>query len=1032
MKPHCTKNRQKNHLHGFALVLALLLMAFVLLLILSMTTVLQVEIRSASNSLQMLHARENARLALMLAIGQLQKHAGPDQRVSARADILGDGNFEPSARFWTGVWDTTDPAATPTWLVSGLAVDPSIAAQSSITMEVGFALQSNLPNQSNNFLPTRVEAEGLDQGKYAWWISDEGMKAATSVDEALHKALDELPKGDRYLDYNLNSNKVLHARHDPNFDYHLLFDINDLDSSTKALLDQVVYQDQIGILTANKSQNDRDTIQSTFRHDHTLRNRFVLSDPSNGGLKKDLSFLKTLDFATAKQEQLDTLYDEPNNLITKEVIQLVQFRGDPTAHPNNEIIGMQLGEDTLATTEAKANHFDLLPVISELQISLGIASEDGNAANSSTTDSSLYLVYKVYLELWNPYTIPIMIGDEKMPDSRGFSDIAVEIENLPNFNITNNNSASSVIGSIPNIRIKWSDHCSPKILRPGMVFRTSLPLDSGSISNSHGDNNSGAIQQVLSGSILGNRSDNYTGRFTFNSSPVKISLQGINASNQEREMLTIELKNYSDFSIDYDYNSFNNRSSWLKRVPTSSTGAWGMNANSLEVPGYAFAFRYRMLDEQEVPGAIADISNWLSKYDIRSRSISVDIDSWDLNEAWNSNLILPYDFRVNGADTDLSTFEPSESFKGDHFFHYETSGSYTGRRDRIARFIDPPISEVTDLGAFRSLKYKNYPANSIGNLWGGDLNDHYDRYYFSTLPDPKIVKWDGTIPLANGRIAHHVEIPQLIDPNAAEHLFIENGFNLNSTSKESWKSVLSSKSFPKNTYDFRYEQADDSNAPEWGTHATAIDRITVTQPHAMLHNLSERASDSRFNFVSRADTNGYLNAFSIDNVNWLNSLQYPTFYQSIRELTEADLEALSTAIVQQLQKYYENNGHPPLSMADWLNSGLLQDAIDAVPSLNNRENATDLIPAHSPAHISQATLLNALGPFSFVRSDTFRIRAYGAALNESNGEPQSEAYLEAVVQRLPDEQSNRLFGRSFQILNIQWIAPINDSPPVPR
>jgi hypothetical protein len=1030
MKNQRIIDRQKTHLNGFALVLALLLMAFVLLLILSMTTLLQVESRAASNSLQILHARENARLALMLAIGQLQKHAGPDQRVTARADILGEGNFDPSCKFWTGVWDSTDPSATPTWLVSGISVSPRIAPPVPITMEVGFSASSHHPDQSNHFLPTRVTAQDLDHGQYAWWISDEGLKAATSFHQALHEALEALPEGERYLDYNLNSNKVLHARHDPNFDYHLLFDINDPGSSTKVLMDHVIYQDQVAILAANKSQDDRDTIQAAFRHDHTLRNRFVLSDPRNGGLKKDLSFLKTLDFSTTTQAQLDTLYNEPNHLITKESIQLVQFRGNPTAHPSNEIIGMQLGEDTIETTEAKANHFDLLPVITELQISLGIAAEDGNAAHSSTTDSSVYLVYKVYLELWNPYTVPIMIGDNNLPDSLGFSDIAVEIKNLPNFNITNNNSASSAIGSIPNIRVKWSDHRRPKILRPGMVFRTSLPLDSGSLSNSHGDNNSGTIQQVLGVSILGNRSDNYTGSFTFNSSAVDITLQAINASNQEREMLTIELKNYSDFSIDYDYNSYNKRASWLKRVPTSSTGAWGMNTHSLEVPGYAFAFRYRMLDEQESPGSIADISNWLSEYDIRSRSISVDISSWDLNEAWTSTPALPYDFSVNGADADLSTFEPSESFKGDHFFHYETSGSYTGRRDRIARFIDPPISEVTDLGAFRSLKYKDYTANSIGSSWGGDLNDHYDRYYFSTLPDPKIIEWDGVAPLANGRAAHHVEIPQLIDPNAAEHLFIENGFNLNSTSKQSWKSLLSSKSFPENTYGFRYEQADDSNPPEWDTHAAAIERITVTQPQAMVHNLSERASDSRFNFVSRAGSTDYLNAFSIDNLNWLNSLQYPTFYQSIRELTEADVAALSTAIVQQLQQYHKANGHPPLSMAAWLNSGLLQDAINAVPSLNNRKNGTDLIPAHTPAHISQATLLNALGPFSFVRSDTFRIRAYGAAQNESNDELQSEAYLEAVLQRLPDEQSNRRFGRSFKILHIQWIAPINQSPPL--
>ncbi|MEN8724127.1 MAG: hypothetical protein ABF325_00970 [Lentimonas sp.] len=1022
---HPTKTKANT---GFVLVIALSLMAFVVLLMLSITTLLQVESRASYAGKAQLQARESARLALMMALGDLQKHAGPDQRVTARAEILGDNNFDPAAKFWTGIWDTTDPTAEPIWLVSGENPDPSVAPATPITMEVGYS-DTNSSDQSKDFSPTRVAAQDLEHGQYAWWVPDEGVKAPISVHNDLHDTLDNLPEGDSYLDYNLRSNKVLHARHDPNFDYDLLFDIHDQSDPTATLLNQTIAPDQVGILTVNKPQDERDSIQATFRHNHTLRNRFVLSDPSNGGLKKDLSFLKTLDVATTSQALLDTLYEEPNSLITPEVIRLMQFRGNPTAYPSDEIIGMQIAEDSVAITEAKTNHFDLLPVITELQVSLGVAAGDGNASNSSTTDSSVYLAYKIYLELWNPYTIPIMIGDRDMPDALGFSDIAVEIKNLPDYTITNDNSGESTSGTAPDIRIKWSDHRSAKILRPGMVFRTSLPLDpSGDSRNPHGDNDSGTIQQILTGSILGSRSDDYTGTFTMNTSPVEITLQAINLSNQEREMAKIELQNYSSFTIDYDYNSFDNRASWLKRVPASNTGAFGINTNSLEVSGYAFAFRYRMLDEQETTGGIDDISSWLSEYDIRNRSISVDLATWDLNNAWTSSPKLPYDFRVNGADSDLSRFEPNGSFNGDHFFHYESSSSYTGRRDRIARFIDLPISEITDIGALRSLKYKEYAANSIGNPWGGDLNDHYDRYYFSTLPNPNIVEWDGVSPLANGRIAHHIKVPQLSDTDAAAQCFIENGFNLNSTSKEGWKSVLSSKRFPENTYAFRYEQADDSNAPTWDTNSTAIDRITVTHPQSMVHNLSEKPNDSRYNFVSRANTSDYLNAFSIDNLDWLNSLQYPSFYQSIRELTEADVDDLSTAIVQQLQSHYADNGHPPLSMAEWINSGLLQNAIDAVPNLNKRESGTDLIPPHTPAHISQATLLNALGPFSFVRSDTFRIRAYGSAENKISGEPQSKAFLEAVIQRLPEEQSNSLFGRSFKILNIQWIAPINESP----
>ena len=80
---------KKQTQDGFALVLALTMMAFVLMLLVSMTLLVQVETSSSATALSQLRAKESARLALMMAFGDLQRYAGPDQRVTARAEILG-------------------------------------------------------------------------------------------------------------------------------------------------------------------------------------------------------------------------------------------------------------------------------------------------------------------------------------------------------------------------------------------------------------------------------------------------------------------------------------------------------------------------------------------------------------------------------------------------------------------------------------------------------------------------------------------------------------------------------------------------------------------------------------------------------------------------------------------------------------------------------------------------------------------------------------------------------------------------------
>ncbi|MFA6960974.1 MAG: hypothetical protein WC205_09505 [Opitutaceae bacterium] len=72
---------------GFALLITITLLAFLVLLLVSLASLTRVETQVASNNQQLSQARQNALMALNIALGQLQKFTGPDQRTTVRADI---------------------------------------------------------------------------------------------------------------------------------------------------------------------------------------------------------------------------------------------------------------------------------------------------------------------------------------------------------------------------------------------------------------------------------------------------------------------------------------------------------------------------------------------------------------------------------------------------------------------------------------------------------------------------------------------------------------------------------------------------------------------------------------------------------------------------------------------------------------------------------------------------------------------------------------------------------------------------------
>ena len=82
-----------------------------------------------------------------------------------------------------------------------------------------------------------------------------------------------------------------------------------------------------------------------------------------------------------------------------------------------------------------------------------------------------------------------------------------------------------------------------------------------------------------------------------------------------------------------------------------------------------------------------------------------------------------------------------------------------------------------------------------------------------------------------------------------------------------------------------------------------------------------------------------------------------------------------------------------------------------------------LLAVNLPAPITPSDFMAAIGPMLTVRSDTFRIRAYGEAVNPVDvTKIEAVAYCEAIVQRSSDPAPNGL-GRKFVITHFRWLGP---------
>ncbi|MCW1921377.1 hypothetical protein OKA05_02360 [Luteolibacter arcticus] len=399
--------------------MSLSLMVLLTVLAIGLLSLSTIGMRSASHGEAMAVARSNARMALALAIGELQKQTGPDQRITTTADQLaegGDGDTSAAAegrRHWTGVYDAWDTSSTtrptPTfrrWLVSG---DP--ANLSSIEEAKGTSSNGTTELVGEGTLGAAIdhrvvaplvigEKSGGIQGRHAWWVGDQGVKAALAHPELTEPA--DLAATRQTL-LSSPRNAVEWASTADSKPFAAL-------TGNDARSTKVTGWQQAAFL-ADKPQSPRPLF-----HDLAASSSGLLTNVRGGGFRKDLSFHLEKPQSSAPQNALYTVGGQKG--INEAELWLYynswkEFKtGTRAAYTTGGSIGnktpyLQVAENLSSLNTDPENLFKQPTYINVQTVLSFHARSVKNAAGQ--TVNRLALVVDPIVALWNPLDVPVVV-----------------------------------------------------------------------------------------------------------------------------------------------------------------------------------------------------------------------------------------------------------------------------------------------------------------------------------------------------------------------------------------------------------------------------------------------------------------------------------------------------------------------------------------------------------------------------------------------------------------------------------------------
>lgn len=437
---------------GFTLIITISLLVLLTLVAVGLLSLSSVTLRTSSQGNAMSIARSNARLALMVAMGELQKTMGPDRAISATSEILSVNPAKPNLM---GVWESWDANPNSTlnyatektsrfrgWMVSDAN---AMATRSREYANVGqptnpVTLVGNGSLGQGAMLSDGVRAglvpithNGRREGNYAWHVADESVKARINSyrDPAQNETL---AKRRALLTAHRPDTRILKSRDGSTLNF-LPSDQNAAGLvDARAVEGKLVNLNQADLLGQSRQIGK-------FRNVVTPYSMGLLTDVRNGGLKQDLTSL--FEMATMPAEYNGRrLYQSTHNItgVSDPFWSTLQsyytvYR-DITSADAAPSYYRPPQESIAPGSLTVPRRFFPAPVIAKVEVLFSYVTRDSHANWVGTlrnSDAQLtrmgHLLYTPLVTLHNPYNINIQ-----------FDEMRVVIRNVPiafNFYVNN-------------------------------------------------------------------------------------------------------------------------------------------------------------------------------------------------------------------------------------------------------------------------------------------------------------------------------------------------------------------------------------------------------------------------------------------------------------------------------------------------------------------------------------------------------------------------------------------------------------------